>query len=135
VLFTSYKYAVFVVVAFSLYYLASRLSRGRHLQNLALLLLSYLFYALWDWRWCCLLTGVTASGYVGAAVLARVQAQRSRGLILLGVLLVDLGALGAFKYFSPVPSPADGTSCRSCSSAALSTMPPLETASVRSTGV
>jgi len=65
---------VFVVVAFSLYYLASRLSRGRQLQNLGFLSLSYAFYAVWDWRWCSLLAGVTASGYVGAALLSRVQA-------------------------------------------------------------
>ena len=97
VLFTSYKYALFVVVAFCVYYLAVRLSHGRRLQNLALLSLSYLFYALWDWRWCALLAGITASGYAGALLLERMSARR--GLILGAVLLVDLGALGAFKYF------------------------------------
>ena len=97
VLFTSYKYALFVAVAFAVYYGAARLSSGRRLQNVALLALSYLFYALWDWRWCILLVGVTASGYIGALLLGRMQARR--GLILLAVLLIDLGALGAFKYF------------------------------------
>jgi alginate O-acetyltransferase complex protein AlgI len=97
VLFTSYKYAVFVVVAFGVYYLVGRVSRGRQLQNLTLLALSYVFYALWDWRWCLLLAGATASGFVGALLLDRLQARR--GLILLGVLLIDLCALGAFKYF------------------------------------
>ena len=97
VLFTSYKYAVFVLIAFSLYYLAGRLSRGRQLQNLVLLSLSYVFYALWDWRWCLLLAGVTASGFVGALLLGRIRARR--GLIVIAVLVLDLGALGAFKYF------------------------------------
>jgi len=96
-LFTSYKYALFVAVAFGVYYLAGRMSRGRRLQNLALLALSYLFYALWDWRWCLLLAAVTASGYLGAALLERAETRRR--LILVGVLLIDLGALGAFKYF------------------------------------
>jgi D-alanyl-lipoteichoic acid acyltransferase DltB (MBOAT superfamily) len=96
-LFTSYQYAVFVVAAFSLYYLAGRVSRGRQLQNLTLLSLSYLFYALWDWRWCALLAGITASGYAGALLMDRMRTHR--GLVLGAVLLVDLGALGAFKYF------------------------------------
>jgi len=96
-LFTSYKYAVFVALAFCAYYLAARLSRGRRLQNLALLFLSFGFYALWDLRWCLLLGGVIVSGFLGGALLERALARRR--LILLGVLLVDLGCLGAFKYF------------------------------------
>jgi alginate O-acetyltransferase complex protein AlgI len=97
VLFTSYKYAVFVAVAFGMYYLAAHMSRGRKIQNLTLLGLSYVFYALWDWRWCLLLVGVTASGFLGALLIGGMQARR--GLILLTVLFIDLCALGAFKYF------------------------------------
>lgn len=88
-LFTSYEFAVFVVLAFGAYNLAGRLSRGRQLQNLALLSISYVFYALWEWRWCILLAGVTASGFAGALLPGRMQARR--GLIVLGVLLIDLG--------------------------------------------
>lgn len=97
VLFTSYKYALFVAAAFCVYYLAARFSRGRRIQNLALLVLSYVFYAIWDWRWCLLLAGVTATGFLGALLLARLEARR--GLVLLAVLLIDLAALGTFKYF------------------------------------
>jgi D-alanyl-lipoteichoic acid acyltransferase DltB (MBOAT superfamily) len=97
VLFTSYRYALFVAVAFCVYYVAGRMSRGRRVQNLALLALSYAFYAIWDWRWCLLLAGVTATGFLGALLLARLEVRR--GFVLLAVLLIDLGALGAFKYF------------------------------------
>lgn len=96
-LFTTYKYALFVAVAFCVYYLAPRLSRGRNLQNLALLGLSYFFYALWDWRWCLLLLGVTATGFLAGILLDRSQAHRR--MILIMTLVVDLGALGVFKYF------------------------------------
>jgi alginate O-acetyltransferase complex protein AlgI len=96
-LFTSYKYALFVLVAFGIYWAAARLSNGRRLQNLTLLGLSYGFYALWDWRWCLLLSCVTASGFLGAALLARPRSPRKG--ILVGVLLLNLGALAAFKYF------------------------------------
>ena len=78
-LFTNYTYAVLVLIAFSAYHLGRRLSPGRQLQNLALLLPSYAFYALWHrWRWCLMLLGVTASGYADAAWLARLRARRSR---------------------------------------------------------
>jgi alginate O-acetyltransferase complex protein AlgI len=96
-LFTSYEYGVFAVVAFAAYNLVTRASRGRLVQNLLLLLLSYIFYALWDWRWCLLLAGVTASGFLGGLLLARLEARRR--LVLVGVLFIDLAALGAFKYF------------------------------------
>jgi len=96
-LFTSYRYAFFVLVAFCVYYLAARVSRGRRVQNLALLALSYLFYAFWDWRWCVLLAAVTTSGYLGALLLGERQTRRRP--VLLAVLIIDLGALGVFKYF------------------------------------
>jgi D-alanyl-lipoteichoic acid acyltransferase DltB (MBOAT superfamily) len=98
-LFTSYKYALFVVLAFAVYWLASRLGRGRGrpVQNLVLLLLSYLFYALWDWRWCLLLAGVTATGFAGALTLEHVGA--GRRWVLIAVLVADLAALGLFKYY------------------------------------
>ncbi|MFA5314213.1 MAG: hypothetical protein WC375_13005, partial [Methanomassiliicoccales archaeon] len=96
-LFTSYKYALFVILAFCVYYVAAKVTRGRRMQNLALLGLSYLFYALWDLRWCALLLGITASGFIGGLLLGRVRSRR--GLILVAILLINLGALGAFKYF------------------------------------
>lgn len=96
-LFTSYQYGVFAVLAFATYYVVTRASRGRLAQNLVLLLLSYVFYAIWDWRWCLLLAGVTATGFFGALLLTRLEARR--GLVLLAVLLVNLAALGTFKYF------------------------------------
>ena len=60
-LFTSYKYALFVALAFCVYYFAARLARGRRLQNLVLLVLSYSYYALWDASWCLLLAAITAT--------------------------------------------------------------------------
>ena len=81
-LFTSYKYFVFVVAAFCVYYLVARFSRktrripGVRLQNVALVVLGYGFYAFWDWRWLFLLAGVTATGYGGALLLRRFAAHR-----------------------------------------------------------
>lgn len=88
---------MFVVLAFALSWVAARLLRGRLAQNLVLLVLSYPFYALWDVRWCLLLASVTATGFAGSLVLNRVASRRS--VILAAVLVLDLGALGLFKYY------------------------------------
>jgi alginate O-acetyltransferase complex protein AlgI len=95
-LFTSYKYALFVVAAFCIYYVAAGFSKGRRPQNFVLLVFSYAFYALWDVRWCLLLAGITATGFLGALLLERPRAQRK--LILTTVIILDLAALGTFKY-------------------------------------
>jgi alginate O-acetyltransferase complex protein AlgI len=95
-LFTSYRYVVFGAFAFCVYYLATKLSKGRRLQNLTLLALSYVFYALWDWRWCLLLCGITSTGFVSGALLERSRSHRL--LILVAALVTNLAALGVFKY-------------------------------------
>ena len=99
-LFTSYRFALFAVGAFAAYWIAGRLSRSRHPQNVVLLLVSYGFYALFDWRWCFLLAGVTGTGLLGGRLLSGwAGTRRPRRLVVLCcVLAVDLFALGFFKY-------------------------------------
>jgi alginate O-acetyltransferase complex protein AlgI len=98
-LLTSYKFGLFVAVAFSAFYLAGWIwRRGRfRLDNWALLVFSYGFYAIWDWRWCLLLIGVTETGLVAGLALERWP--RRRKLVLVLALVSNLAALGAFKYF------------------------------------
>lgn len=96
-LLTSYKYALFVTAVFCVYYLVQRFTTRQAPQNAVLLLFSYVFYALWDLRWCLLLAAITATGFFGALVLER--AARFRRTIVIVILLVNLGTLGAFKYF------------------------------------
>ena len=98
-LFTSYKYGLALLIAFAVFWAVARFSRKRGPQNAALLLISYGFYAFWDWRWCGLLAGITATGYFGAIWLGRTEPQKRRRLILVLVLILNLGALGALKYF------------------------------------
>lgn len=99
-LFTSYKYALALLLAFIVFWGVARFSRGRTPQNVALLLLSYGFYAYWDWRWCGLLAGVSATGFLAGILLDYCDSPRRRRLVLALVLIVSLGALCAFKYFN-----------------------------------
>ena len=121
-LFTSYKFGVLVVVAFAAYWTAGRLSRSRLPQNVVLLFFSYFFYALFDWRWCLLLLGVTVTGLLGGYLLdgwaapaatggaaggpgpgrapaAGAPRRARRRAVLSAVIVIDLLVLGLFKYF------------------------------------
>ena len=98
-LFTSYKYALFVVLAFCVYYVAARLSsRAAASEPGAARPELRRSTRIWDWRWCVLLAGVMASGFLGGLLLERMR-ESAAGWSCLAVLLIDLGALGLFKYY------------------------------------
>ncbi len=68
-------------------------------RKLFLLLASYVFYGLWDWRFLALLalsSGINAA--IGAAIHARDDEVVRRRLIVLGVV-ANLAILGLFKYY------------------------------------
>lgn len=96
-LFTSYAFPVFVFGALCAYYAVGRITRNHGPQNLTLVLSGYLFYALWDWRWCGLLALVTLSGWLGGRLLTRgcIHAR----LVVAAVAVSNLAVLGMFKYF------------------------------------
>ncbi|MGZ4199420.1 MAG: MBOAT family O-acyltransferase, partial [Thermoleophilia bacterium] len=98
-LFTSYKYGIFVVAAFALVWLVARYVRRPRANAALLLVLSYGFYALWDWRWCLLLAVITVSGYAGSLWLDARRARQGQGLRLALLVVLNLCVLGLFKYF------------------------------------
>ena len=98
-LFTTYKYGIFVFVAFALIWLVARYIRSPRANTTLLLVLSYGFYALWDWRWCLLLAVITASGYAGGLWLDVSRVRRAQRLWLALLVLFNLCVLGLFKYF------------------------------------
>ena len=98
-LFTSYKYGIFVFVAFALVWLVARYVRSPRANAALLLILSYGFYALWDWRWCLLLALITASGYAGGLWLDARRTRQGQKLRLAALVVSNLCVLGLFKYF------------------------------------
>ncbi|HKX46709.1 MAG TPA: MBOAT family O-acyltransferase, partial [Planctomycetota bacterium] len=103
--FDSPEFLVFlpaVVLAYAL--LAGRL-RSRHALLLAA---SYLFYMSWSWRYAGLIAFSTLLDYAIALRLGREERTRSRHLLLLASLVVNLGLLGLFKYFNFFADSADG---------------------------
>jgi D-alanyl-lipoteichoic acid acyltransferase DltB (MBOAT superfamily) len=83
-------------LAFFLVVLAGYGLLGHRAQNRWLLLASYAFYSMWDWRFSGLMFATTLVDYLAAWGIAARPAWRRR--CLLGSLAANLGALGFFKY-------------------------------------
>lgn len=93
--FNSLQYAVFLPVVLALYW---RL--GHHQQNRLLLVASYAFYGAFDWRFLGLLALSSAVDYQVGRELGRASTdERHRRLVFAASLVVNLGILGAFKYY------------------------------------
>lgn len=91
-LFNSVEFALFLPVAFLLYWLAFRRVRS---QNLFVIAASYFFYGFWDWRFLGLIFVTTLTSYLGGLLIERGW----RRLALWGNVAVNLGILCVFKYF------------------------------------
>ena len=100
-LFNSFCFLVFLPIVFGLYW---SLRRWVRLQNLLVVVASYVFYGWWDWRFLMLIAFTSAWSYVvGVLELPHSQTpgrERWQSKLLVGLsLLVNLGILGYFKYY------------------------------------
>lgn len=94
-LFNSYTFLVFFAVVY-LTYLATR--QHVRIQNVLLLLSSYVFYGAWDYRFLGLILLSTLVDYVAGLRMGTVGSTRYRRGWLVLSLVVNLGLLGTFKY-------------------------------------
>jgi D-alanyl-lipoteichoic acid acyltransferase DltB (MBOAT superfamily) len=97
-LFNSLVYALFLPCVFVLYWFL--LGRHLRLQNLLLLVVSYVFYGWWDWRFLSLIFLSSLVDYAVGLGLATAGQRFVRRSLLILSLLVNLGLLGTFKYFN-----------------------------------
>ncbi len=94
-LFNSYTFLVFFALVYVCYLVTQRHVR---LQNVLLLVSSYVFYGAWDYRFLGLILLSTAVDFVAARrIEASAEAQRRRSWLAVS-LIVNLGVLGTFKY-------------------------------------
>ncbi|MCK5825299.1 MAG: MBOAT family protein [Ichthyobacteriaceae bacterium] len=97
-LFNSIDFAIFLPVVFAIYWLAQKLSL--QIQNLILLIASYFFYGLWDWRFLLLVAFSTVVDYTVANSIEKSSDLKTRKNLLLISVFVNLGLLGFFKYYN-----------------------------------
>lgn len=97
-LFNSLDFALFLPIVFCLYWFV--VHKNLRLQNLFLVLVSYIFYGWWDWRFLSLILFSTSIDFLIGRRLAQEKHPSKRKLLLWMSLIVNLGLLGCFKYFN-----------------------------------
>jgi len=97
-LFNSIDFAIFLPLVFVFYWLVTK--NNLRLQNLLIVVASYVFYGWWDYRFLGLILFSTIVDYMIGLKLFR-ESNAQRRVILLGISLsVNLGLLGVFKYYN-----------------------------------
>src|SRR6516164_4772120 len=95
-LFNSFIFFIFLGSVLPVFYLLP----NKKAKNLFLVLVSYIFYGYWDWRFCFLLTLTTVVDFFVGKYIFRAKEERSRKTLLVFSLVVNLTILGFFKYFN-----------------------------------
>lgn len=97
-LFNSFDFAIFLPLVFVLYWFV--VGKNLKLQNLLLVVASYVFYGWWDYRFLSLIFFSTVVDYAVGVGLGKATAPTKRKLLLATSLIVNLGLLGFFKYYN-----------------------------------
>jgi D-alanyl-lipoteichoic acid acyltransferase DltB (MBOAT superfamily) len=97
-LFNSIEFAIFLPIVFLIYWFV--LNKNLKIQNLLILSASYLFYGWWDWRFLSLIVFSSFIDYFVGLKLEKYEDRKTRMLLLLISVFINLGFLGVFKYFN-----------------------------------
>ena len=117
-LFNSFEYLIFLPIVFLLYWFVFgyALSKCKHqllLQNLFIVVASYIFYGWWDWRFLILIAITTLCSFASGLMISWCECNLSEGggkysrlkwllnpkLWLWANILLNLGILGVYKYY------------------------------------
>jgi len=94
-LFNSFIFLFFLLIILPIYYTIPHRWKPVHL-----LVVSYIFYGYWDWRFCSLLALSTVVDFVIGQSLYTTKSPRTKKYLLWTSMGVNLGILAFFKYFN-----------------------------------
>ncbi len=97
-LFNSIDFAIFLPIVFILYWFVT--NRNLKVQNIFLVLTSYLFYGWWNWKFLALIIFSSGVDYLVGLRLDKTERATNRKILLLISIIVNIGFLGFFKYFN-----------------------------------
>jgi D-alanyl-lipoteichoic acid acyltransferase DltB (MBOAT superfamily) len=107
-LFNSITFALFLPIVFFLYWFV--FNRNLRLQNLFVIVASYVFYGWWDWRFLLLIAFTSFCSWESGILMQRVEDNnstdpslkkfKSAKTVLIGNILLNLGILALFKYYN-----------------------------------
>jgi alginate O-acetyltransferase complex protein AlgI len=92
--FVSFEFAAFLVLVYMLHWSCRYAGTRKWLLTIA----SYVFYAVWNWRFCFLMLFVTMNAFAAGQMLARATRNR-RTALLAASIAIDLTILAFFKYY------------------------------------
>ena len=92
--FISVGFVAFLAIVYTLHWSC----RGANTRKWLLTIASYIFYAVWSWRYCFLMLFVTANAFLAGQILGRVAGGRKKVVLAISIG-TDLGVLGFFKYY------------------------------------
>ena len=95
--FVSFEFAAFLAVVYVLHWSYRYAGTRKWLLTIA----SYVFYAVWNWRFCFLMLFVTVNAFATGQMLARATRRRRTAMLAtsIGCIGIDLAILGFFKYY------------------------------------
>lgn len=94
--FSELRFFVFLAFVLAVYWLL----RWKEVRKLWLLVASYCFYSVWDWRFTLLLLICTLLNFSFALVIYECEHQHLRRRFVFLSVFVNLGILGFFKYYN-----------------------------------
>ncbi|TVZ16949.1 MBOAT family O-acyltransferase [Maribacter sp. MAR_2009_72] len=97
-LFNSIDFAIFLPIFFFIYWFV--VNKNLKLQNFSIVIASYIFYGWWDTRFLILILFSTIVDYSIGIALKKEEREKTRKLLLLISILINLGFLGFFKYYN-----------------------------------
>ena len=103
-LFNSFEYLIFLPIVFLLYWFVFdyAISKCRHqllLQNLFIVVVSYIFYGWWNWRFLILIAITTILSFLSGIGIEKAPTQRGKKAVMIANVVVNLGILGVYKYY------------------------------------
>ncbi len=97
-LFNSIEFAIFLPSVFLLYWFV--FNKSLKIQNLFLLIVSYIFYGWWDWRFLSLIVFSSTVDFIVGSRFDYTTNTFKKKLLLLTSIVTNLGLLGFFKYYN-----------------------------------
>ena len=97
-LFNSLDFAIFLPVVFIFYWFV--LNDSVRLQNILIVVASYIFYGWWDWRFLSLIFFSSVVDYLVGLSLSKTEKGFFRTCLLVVSIVANIGLLGFFKYYN-----------------------------------
>ena len=97
-LFNSLEFILFLVAVFGIYWFIFQ--HNLKLQNLFLLIVSYVFYGWWDWRFLILIAFTSFCSFISGLGIERASTRKVAKWINASNIVLNLGILVVFKYYN-----------------------------------